>query len=77
MKVGMPQYYFTIQLPDRQENDRHGTSLPDDCAALDFAARRISELKKDGRYGRPGLMMIVKNEAGKMVLSLPLLAACA
>jgi hypothetical protein len=25
----------------------------------------------------PGLMMIVKNEAGKMVLSLPLLAACA
>jgi hypothetical protein len=73
----MPQYYFTIQWPDRDENDRHCTSLPDDCAALDFAARRISELKKDSGYGHPGLMMIVTNEGHRMVLSLPFLAACA
>ena len=72
----MPQYYFTIRWPDREKYDRD-CRLPNDRAALDCAARRISELKKDSRYGHPGLMMIVKNEARKTVLSIPFLAACA
>ena len=73
----MPRYYFMIRWPDREEYDRQCTSLADDRAALNFAGRRISELKKDSRYGHLGLMMIVKNEARKMVLSIPFLAACA
>jgi hypothetical protein len=50
----MPQYYFTIRWPDREKYDRD-CRLPNDRAALDCAARRISELKKDSRYDHPGL----------------------
>ena len=61
----MPRYFFTIRRPGR--DDPHGTDLPDVPAARPHAERKIRELRK---------VMIVKDEARKMVLSLPFLPGC-
>jgi hypothetical protein len=45
--------------------------LPDFAAALSNADRKIRELRKESGYDDPTLMMIVKDEAGQTVLSLP------
>lgn len=73
----MPRYYFTIRWSDHDDKDRFGTLLPDDAAALHHAVRIVRELKQDGKHTDPGLMMIVRNELYKRVLSLPFLAGCA
>jgi hypothetical protein len=47
-------------------------SLLDVAAALSNAERKIRELRNEGGYNNdPSLMMIVKDEAGHTVLSLP------
>ena len=46
-------------------------NLPDFAAALSNAERKIRELRKESGYDDPTLMMIVKDEAGRTVLSLP------
>ena len=51
--------------------------LPDDAAALAHAIRIIRELRQGGEYGDPRIMMVVRNEKLKTVLSLPFLAGCA
>jgi hypothetical protein len=73
----VPRYFFTIQWPDHEDNDRLGTSLPNDAAALNHAISIVSELRQGGGHDDPGLMMIVRNEMLKTVLSLPFLAGCA
>jgi len=73
----MPRYFFTIRWPDHEDNDRLGTPLPDDAAALNHAIRIVRELRQGSEHDDPGLMMIVKNEMLKTVLSLPFLAGCA
>jgi hypothetical protein len=73
----VPRYFFTIRWSDHEDNDRLGTSLPDDAAALNHAIRIIGELKQGGEHDDPGLLMIVRNEMFKKVLSLPFLAGCA
>ena len=70
----MPRYFFTIRWSDHQDNDLLGTSLTDDAAALDHAVRIIRELRQGGKHTDPSLMMIVRNEMFKTVLSLPFLA---
>ena len=51
-------------------------NLPDIAAALSNAERKIRELRKESRYNNdPTLMMIVKDEAGHTVLSLPFFRA--
>jgi Domain of unknown function (DUF6894) len=46
--------------------------LPDVAAALSNAERKIREHRKESGYNNdPTLMMIVKDEAGHTVLSLP------
>jgi hypothetical protein len=67
----VPRYFFTIRGRDRVKDDPHGTNLPDLAAALSNAERKIRELRKQSRYNDPTLMMIVKDEAGQAVLSLP------
>jgi hypothetical protein len=42
--------------------------LPDVAAALSYAERKILELRKESPYNDPALVMIVKDEARKMVL---------
>jgi hypothetical protein len=54
------------------KDDLHGTNLPDVAAALSYAECKIVELRKESPFNDPALMMIVKDEARKMVLSLPL-----
>ena len=67
----MPRYFFTIRGRDRFKDDHHGTNLPDVAAALSNAERKIWDLRKENEYDDPSLMMIVKDEAGQTVLSLP------
>ena len=74
----MPRYSFTIRWLDRiKEDDPHVTDLPNVAAALSYAERRIGELQNESRYDRPGIMMVVKDEARQTVLFLPFLAGCA
>jgi hypothetical protein len=75
--LGVSRYFFTIRWSDHDDDDRHGTELPDDAAALGYADRIIRELKDGGGLDDPGLMMVVKNEMHMTVLSLPFLAGCA
>jgi hypothetical protein len=67
----VPRYFFTIRGRDRVKDDPRGTNLPDFAAALSNAERKIRELRKESGYNDPTLMMIVKDEAGRTVLSLP------
>jgi hypothetical protein len=69
----VPQYFFTIRGRDRIKDDRYGTNLPGVAEALSTAESKIRELRKQGGYNDPTLMMIVKDEAGQTVLSLPFL----
>jgi hypothetical protein len=72
----VPRYFFTIRRPDRVKDDANGTNLPDVAAALSHAERTIQQLRKKSPYNDPALMMIVKDEARKMVLSLPFFPGC-
>jgi hypothetical protein len=67
----VPRYFFTIRRPDRIKHDTQGTDLPDVAAALSYAERKIVELRKESPYNDPALVMTVKDETRKTVLSLP------
>jgi hypothetical protein len=69
--------FFQYPVTRSRERDRLGTSLPDDAAALDHAVRIIRDLRQEGGHEDPGLMMIVRNDIPKTVLSLPFLAGYA
>jgi hypothetical protein len=71
------RYFFSIRWPDRVDGDQLGTSLQDDAAALAHAVRIIRELRQGGGHDDPRIMMIVRNEKLKTVLSLPFYAGCA
>ncbi len=72
----MQRYFFTIRGRDRVKDDPDGVNLPDLAAALSYARHRIRELRKENGYNDPALMMIVKDEARQMVLSLPFFPGC-
>jgi hypothetical protein len=75
----VPQYFFTIHGRDRVEDDADGTYLPDAAAALSHAEHTIRELRKKSGYtynNDPALMMIVTDQSGRTVLSLPFFPGC-
>jgi hypothetical protein len=73
----MPRYFFTIHRQDRIENDRDGTYLSDAEAALSYADYTIRELRKKSGYEDDlTLMMIVRDQDGQTVLSLPFFPGC-
>jgi uncharacterized protein DUF6894 len=73
----MPRYFFTIRRQDRFENGPDSAYLPDAEAALSYADYTIGELrKKSGHEDDLSLMMIVKDQAGQTVLSLPFFPGC-
>ena len=72
--IRVPRYFFTMRRRDRVKDDPHGTNLTDVAAALSYAECKIVELRKE--YDDPALMMIVKDEARKTVLSLPFFPGC-
>jgi len=73
----MPRLFFTIHRQDRVENDPAGAYLPDAEAALSYAEYTIRELRKQTGYKDDlALMMMVKDQAGQTVLSLPFFPGC-
>ncbi len=73
----MPQFLFTVQRQDQVENDPACTYLPDEAAALSYAEHTIRELRKQTGYKDDlALIMIVKDQAGQTVLSLPFFPGC-
>lgn len=71
----MARYFFNIRLNDREDSNLRGVSLPNDAAVLDHALCIIKGLRLGGEHNDPALMMIVRNDSLKPVLSLPFLAA--
>jgi hypothetical protein len=71
------KYFFDVRRSDREDEDAIGTRLSDVAAALNHAERLIRELKENGGYNDPNLMVIVRDGMKKVVLSIPFLAACA
>ena len=69
----MPQYYFALRSPDEEADGENGTVLPSDEAALSYAQRVIAELKESGGYDDPALVMIVADEGGTVLFSVPFL----
>lgn len=66
-------YYFDVRGYGDIHDDRGGTLMPNDEAALAYARRIIRELREAGGYDDPALTMIVRNCAGKTVYSIPFL----
>ncbi len=66
-------YYFDVRGYGDRNEDRGGTLMPNDGAALTYARRIIRELRQAGGYDDPALTMIVRNSAGKTVYSIPFL----
>jgi hypothetical protein len=66
-------YYFEVRGYCETHEDRGGTLMPNDNAALDYARRIIRELRQAGGYDDAALTMIVRNSAGKAVYSIPFL----
>jgi hypothetical protein len=71
------RYFFGVRWSDHEDDDPNGTLLSDNAAALNYADRLIREMKGGGRCCDPNLMVIVRDETKKVVLSIPFLAACA
>lgn len=67
----LTRYHFVLQGDGESHNDRSGTVLPSDDAALAYAKRIVRELKEAGGYDHPSLKMIVKNSAGAVVHLVP------
>jgi hypothetical protein len=77
LEAQLSRYFFSIRRLDGENSDFRGVALPNDSAVLDYALRMIKTLRQVGEHNDPGLMMIVRNESLKTILSLPFLAACA
>jgi hypothetical protein len=69
---------ITLQRRSDQEHmDEHATALNDNAAALDYACHMVRELRTNGGYDDPELLVTVRNEMRQIVLSIPFLPACA
>ncbi len=73
----MPRYFFTIRGRYQFKDDASGTDLPDVVAALSYAEHTIRDLLQQSDYNDPALLMIVRDEARRVVLSLPFFPGCA
>ena len=71
----MPRCFLTIHGREQVEDDPDGTYLPDVRSALSYAEYTIREPRKD-RIQRSGSEMMVQDEAGQTVLSLPFFPGC-
>jgi len=67
----MPEYFFAIRRSGQEYLDERATALNDIAAALDYACRMVRELRANGEYDDPDLLMTVRNEIRQIVLSIP------
>jgi hypothetical protein len=71
------RYFFTIHGREQVEDNPAGAYLPDAEAALSCAECIIRELRKKNGYSDDlPLMMIVKDQTGRTVSSLPFFPGC-
>ena len=73
----MPQYVFTIRAPNEDARAERAAVLKDDAAALAYACQLAQELVQSVNCGDPGMLIKVRDNIRPMVLSIPILAACA
>jgi hypothetical protein len=71
----LPQYSFVIWLAAKEHDDPFRMSFPSDADARDYAHRVIRELKAAGDYDEPDLAIIIKNELGETVFTIPFAGA--
>jgi hypothetical protein len=71
----VPAVFLWPAVVDHEDDDANGTLLSDDAAALNYADRLIRQLKDAGGYSDPNLMVIVRDQMKRVVLSIPFLAA--
>lgn len=62
------KYFFEIQGPE-QAKDNMDVGLDEE--AQEYAGRMIDFFKEANGYDHHGLVMVVRNNAGKAVLSIP------
>jgi uncharacterized protein DUF6894 len=69
----MTQHFFDVRSSAWNYNDPDGISLPDDEAAIAYAAQTIRELKGDdgNEYDAPDLQMLIRNEIGPVRFFIP------
>jgi hypothetical protein len=68
----VPRYFFVLEGPgDERHDDTEGTVLTDKPSAVAFANQIMGELKEAGGYDDPGWVLIVKDEAGQAIASVP------
>jgi hypothetical protein len=65
------RYYFNLEGSLEADDDRHGTVLASEEAALAYANRIVRELKEAGGYDVTDLKMVVKNSDGNVIYVIP------
>ena len=73
----MPRYYFTVRLGAEDIAPERTAELNDDAAALAYACEIVQELMQSAAYTDRNSHVTVRDEARRMVLSIPFLAASA
>ena len=69
--IELSWYFFVIRWAGEENDDPPGASYPSDAEARTHAHSVIRELKASGGYDEPGLTIIVKNDAGESVFTIP------
>jgi hypothetical protein len=69
----MPRYVFTIRSADKILSAERAVILTDDVAALTYANKVASELRRSGEYELPNLTVSVSDERRPIVFSIPCL----
>jgi hypothetical protein len=76
--VTLPEYIFIIRSGEQVYELPPVVELPGgDHVALDHACDLVRQLKKVGGYDDPGLVVLVRDQRGRPIFSIPFLAACA
>jgi hypothetical protein len=66
----MPRYHFVVREADYTHDDPDGVQLPSHDAAKDHESRIVRELK-DGGYCPGSAILIIHDETGQTVHSIP------
>jgi hypothetical protein len=70
--AAMPRYYFVLHTPDRRHEDPFGIELPNAEAAHVHGHKLARELREGGGFGLPGPVMVVQDETGDIIQSIPI-----
>jgi hypothetical protein len=68
--MGMPWYYFVVEMPDHTYDDSEGKHLPSDQDAKDYGARVVRELRESD-FESAGAILHVRDEGGQIIQTIP------